>query len=204
MSPLAVLALQLPLLLSWDPAGEEPVWYEKRYAARTHYTIVGESDRAVLHAVADAANSAWLTRLRTSPDSLHLRWRWRVLEHPFGADPEVRSRDDRAAAVIVIVRRSFFPWRIKALLYHWVPDSEVGAWSKSPYSGNVKTLVIENAPADSAWRSVERDLGADLQQAFGELPERIEAIGVICDSDNTRERAEAEFGPIRLSRTGGR
>jgi hypothetical protein len=194
----ALLTLVLPMLLSWDPPGDTPAWREKQYSGRSEYRLVGHGDDAVLHAVANGRNSAWLTDLHTAPDSLRLHWRWRVLQHPFGANPDVRSRDDRAAGVLVIVRKSIFPWRVRALLYHWVPYVDLETWSTSPYSGNVKTLVVENAAADSVWRVVDRDLAADLKAAFGEVPKRIEAIGVICDADDTRERAEAEFGPIRL------
>ena len=141
---------------------------------------------------------ALLTPLPIDPRDVVLRWRWRVLRHPAGADPEVRSRDDRAAGILVIVRRSRIPGRTRALLYQWSPARPAGEWSHSPDGRRVPTLVLRNAPADSAWREETRDLGADLLQAFGGVPETIAAIGVICDADNTGDRASAEFGPIQV------
>ena len=153
---------------------------------------------ATLRAEARDGNSALLTPLPIDPRDAVLRWRWRVLRHPLGADPEVRARDDRAAGVLVIVRRSWIPGRTRALLYQWTPARPAGEWSHSPYSGLVPSLVLRDAPADSTWREETRDLAADLRRAFGVAPERIVAIGVICDADNTGDHAVAEFGAIEV------
>ena len=197
------LRLAASLLLGWStggPAARE--WHEQRYRGRTEYRAVGTGDRATLRAEASDRNSALLTPLPIDPRGVVLRWRWRVLEHPAGADPEVRSRDDRAAGVLVIVRRGLLPGRTRALLYQWTPARAAGEWSHSPYSRRVASVVLRDAPADSLWREETRDLEADLVRAFGGLPERIAAIGVICDADNTGRHAAAEFGPIEVL-TGG-
>ncbi len=54
------------------------------------------------------------------------------------------------------------------------------------------------APGTSR-RTERRELEADLRTAFGERVTRIEAIGVLCDADNTRDTASAEFGAIRCT-----
>jgi len=200
MTPRARLAAAwipaLALVLSWGPEAM-PGWQERRYRGRTEYTPLIAAGDTTLRAVARGASSALLHPLGCDPHGARLEWRWRVLAHPEGADPGVRARDDRAAGVIVIVRRGWFPWSIRALLYQWTPAAAPGVWSRSPYSGNVRTLVLRSDPADSTWRTEHRDLGADLARAFGETPESIEAIGVICDADNTGATAAAEFGAIR-------
>jgi len=194
------LLLSSALILPWaGPDGAiGPIWREQRYAGRTQYAPVEERGATVIRAVSEGQNSALLTRVAIDPRGTRLRWRWRVLQHPAHADPEVRARDDRAAAVIVIVHRSLFPWRTRALMYHWTPAQPIGRWSHSPYSGQVPTLVVENAPADSLWRAVERDLEADLTRAFGTHQRRIVAVGVICDGDNTGAKAVAEFGALEI------
>ncbi|MGH7729963.1 MAG: DUF3047 domain-containing protein [Candidatus Eiseniibacteriota bacterium] len=193
------LGVAAALLLAWggDRPGA-PAWREQRYRGHTEYRSVGTGDGATLLASADDANSALLAPLRIDPRGVVLRWRWRVLEHPRDADPEVRARDDRAAGLLVVVRRSWIPGRTRALLYQWTPARPAGQWSHSPYSRRVATVVLRDAPADSSWREEVRDLGADLERAFGVTPERIVAIGVICDADDTGGRASAEFGPIEV------
>ena len=195
-----MLALAAALLPWGNPGEPRAPWREVRYAGRTSYRIVAAGAEAILSEESRDQNSALLQETRLDPRGVTLRWRWRVLEHPMGADPGVRAQDDRAAAVLVIVRRSLLPWRTSALMYQWTLARPRGEWSRSPYSQQVRTLVLENASADSAWREESRDLAADLELAFGRLPTRIEAIGVICDTDNTGARARAEFGEIRVER----
>lgn len=197
MSHVAIVAAAL--LLGWAPGGEAPrEWREQRYRGRTEYRPVGEGAEATLRAEARDGNSALLTPLPIDPRDVVLRWRWRVHRHPAGADPGIRSRDDRAAGVLVIVRRSWIPGRTRALLYQWTPARPAGEWSHSPYSRRVPSIVLRDAPADSVWREETRDLGADLRRAFGIAPERIVAIGVICDADDTGDHASAEFGAIEV------
>ncbi len=196
------LAFALLVTLPWGAKGRVATsWKEIAYLGHTRYTVRTEAGVGVLHAESRAQHSALVTALELDPRGVWLRWRWRILEHPRGADPTVRSRDDRAAAVIVLVRRSLLPWRTRALLYQWSAARPAGEWGRSPYSGEVRTLVLENAPADSGWRSESRDLGADLESAFGRIPKRIEAVGVLCDTDNTRGHAVAEFEPLEADRS---
>jgi hypothetical protein len=185
--------------LSWGaPGAPRAPWREIRYARPTRYEVRADGGESVLRAESHGQHAALVREVRVDPRGARLAWRWRVLAHPSGADPERRPDDDRAAGVIVTLRRSVLPWRTRALLYQWTPARPRGEWSYSPYSRNVRTLVLEDAPADSSWRTEERDLGADLALAFGEPPERIEAVGVLCDTDNTRGHAIAEFGALSL------
>lgn len=190
-----ILLAAVLLPLSW-PGPDLEGWSEQRWKDRTRFTRRIAAGDTTLHALASDANSALLKPVPRDPAGVTLRWRWRVLRHPPGANPDLRGRDDRAAGIMVVVRRGFFPWSWRALLYQWTPAAQAGTWSRSPYSGNVRTLVLRDAAADSIWRDESRDLEADLIRAFGERPGSIEAIGVICDSDNTGGVAEAEFGRI--------
>ncbi len=196
---LAWIGLLAALLLHWpgDPRGERE-WRHLKYRGRTSYHPM-LPQVGILGAESRGHASALLTMFPANPRNLVLRWRWRVLEHPVGADPEVRASDDRAAGVLVIVRRNpLLPWRTRALLYQWAPSRSRGEWSRSPFGREVHTVVLENAPADSVWRDEVRDLEADLVRAFGTIPSKIEAIGVISDADNTGGRAAAEFGTIEV------
>jgi hypothetical protein len=191
----------LALALSWGSPGTPGGWQEQRYAGRTVYTPRTSGGDTTMRAIARGTNSALIHAIGLDPRGVTLEWRWRVFAHPKGADPEARSKDDRAAGLLVLVRRGLFPWSWRAPLYQWSESPPAEVWSHSPYSRNVKTLTLRTGPADSTWRTERRDLAADLRQAFGEVPETIEAIGVICDADNTGSLAAAEFGLIRWSRT---
>lgn len=188
-------------LLSWgDPGAPRSPWREVRYSGRSHYAVIAGGKGGILRAESRGQNSALLQPLALDPRGVTLRWRWRVLRHPDGAEPNVRARDDRAAAVLVLVRRSFLPWRTRGLLYQWTPARPEGEWGRSPYASEVRTVALRDDAASPAWREESRDLEADLVRAFGRLPARIEAIGVICDTDNTGASAAAEFGAIEVVR----
>ena len=185
--------------LPWGEDGRiDPGWKEVRYKGHTAYALLPDSSGVCLRAESHGQHSALFHAVPRDLHLLRVRWRWRVLNHPKGADPAVRELDDRAAAVFIVVHRSILPWRTKGLLYQWAPIGSGRKWSASPYATDIKVLTLEQAPAGGAWVSEERDLDRDLREAFGELSSRIEAIGVLCDADNTRDLAVAEFGELQL------
>lgn len=196
----AVLALATSwLTLAWGTGLRvDPEWREVRYRGRTSYSLVADSSGVRLRAETRGQNSALLRPLPSDARVRRLRWTWRVLRHPENADPGIRARDDRAAAVLVLVRRSWLPWRTRALMYQWSPAGRPGEWVASPYARRILVRTLRTAPAGADWVAEERDLDRDLLEAFGEIPASIEAIGVISDADNTGDHAIAEFGALEI------
>lgn len=191
----AILAAMLTI--GWDTLAEpHSPWREVSYKGHTAYRVERDSIGLCLHAEANGTNSALFYPVPEGAEISSLTWRWRVLRHPAGADPSKRRLDDRAAAVFVLIHRSILPWRTQGLLYQWAPAGIAGRWTSSPYAAGIRVITLERAPAGEVWREERRDLRADLVAAFGAAPERIEAIGVLCDADNTGGSATAEFGVI--------
>jgi hypothetical protein len=191
----AILAAMLTI--GWDTLAEShSPWREVSYKGHTAYRVERDSIGLCLHAEANGTNSALFYPIPEGAEITSLTWRWRVLRHPAGADPSMRRLDDRAAAVFVLIHRSILPWRTQGLLYQWAPAGEPGRWTSSPYAAGIRVITLERAPAGEVWLEERRDLRADLVAAFGAAPDHLEAIGVICDGDNTGARAAAEFGEI--------
>lgn len=207
MKPAVVLAALVPLL--WGP-GPEPgrEWREISYKGHTEYRVLRDSAGVRLAAESHGRHSALFHAVAPGVRVRTLAWRWRVLRHPAGADPSRRSGDDRAAAVFVLVHRSLLPWRTRGLVYQWSESAPLATWARSPYASEIRVLTLENAPAGDGWRRERRDVAADLREAFGPDAGAIEAIGVLCDTDDTHDRAVAEFGEIECEvdsvRTGPR
>ena len=191
--------LVVVLLLDWrlitQPHGP---WREVAYRGHTTYVAYEDSAEACVRAEARGTNSALFYRIPTGYQLSGLRWRWRVLRHPAGANTSVKGLDDRAAAVFVLVHRSIFPGRSRGLLYQWANGRDRGHWTRSPYEPGIKVITLENAPADSGWRSEQRDLREDLRVAFGAVPTKVEAVGILCDADDTGGHAIADFGPLEI------
>ncbi len=195
---LIALAMTLRLDYGTDRA-LAPEWRVVSYRGRTHYEPQRDSSAAWLRAEAKGKNSALFWPLDRDVRGATLSWKWRALRHPVGADTRVRSRDDRTAAVFIMVHRSILPWRTKGLLYQWAQGEAPGRWQNSPYASGIKVITLRNSSAIGEWHSEERDLGADLAAAFGTAPERVEAIGVLCDADNTGDVASADIGVLQLT-----
>ncbi|NDH54125.1 MAG: DUF3047 domain-containing protein [Betaproteobacteria bacterium] len=69
----------------------------------------------------------------------------------------------------------------------------------SPRTARVRKLVMESGPQRlGRWLDYERDIRADFEKAFGEPPGALVAVGIMTDTDNTGETAQAWYGPLAL------
>lgn len=129
-----------------------------------------------------------------------LSWKWRVLKLPEGADERYKERADSAAAVYVIFEERF--GRRKVLKYVWSSSLPVGTSTESPYDSIIcktKVIVLENqnSPLDR-WISEEVNVYKDYKCTFGGEPRKVEAIGIMSDSDNTKSQAIAHYTDIMI------
>ena len=90
--------------------------------------------------------------------------------------------------------------KTKVLEYIWVKDLEVGTISSSPYSDNIKLIVVESGlKEDGQWVYEERDIYKDYLEAFDIEPRLdIRAIAFMCDADSTKSKADALFDDIKI------
>ncbi len=178
-------------------------WQEQRLFARpTHYRVVQERETPVLQALSNGANSCLLRAvdLRT-PDAAHLHWRWKILR-PLVENVHERERrgDDFAARVVVIFETSVLPLRTRAINYVWAAHVPRETMFPSPYSSNVAMIVLQSGEAHAGvWRSETREVVGDYRRFFGRAPERISAVGLFVDTDNTKAAAEAWFADFVLT-----
>lgn len=85
------------------------------------------------------------------------------------------------------------------LMYVWSNDLPVGQVLHSPRTDRVRYLVVERgAPNVRRWVHHQRDVHADYVRAFGEQPGSLLAIALMTDTDNTRSKVRAVYGPVTL------
>jgi hypothetical protein len=71
---------------------------------------------------------------------------------------------------------------------------------KSPALGGIVTIVVSNnAGGTGEWRAARRNIVQDYRAAHGVEPPRIRAVSLMTDSDATKSRISARYGPILLS-----
>jgi len=201
------------VLAPWTPI---TIAFGKR---ATHYDLVEDGGKVVLHAVADNAASGLAYRtdvvLANAPV---IAWRWKIAGLIHDADPYKASREDAPARIVLefdgdktklpLVERGIYriAERVSGralpyatLMYIWSNRESVGTIIPNPRTHRVQMIAASSGSAGvGAWQSLMRDVRADFRRAFGEEPGRLTAVGVLTDTDNTDSHAEAWYGDIRF------
>jgi hypothetical protein len=181
-----------------------------------------ETQTIVLHATADAAASGLRQRLDIDSSAWPVvRWRWRVVDLIVGADNQDRYSEDSPVRMMLFFDgdKSTLPITeqilmetarlltghelpFSTLMYIWENRLPVGTVLPNSFTSQVKMLVAGSGPDErlGQWKVFERNFVEDYLRAFGSPPGRLVGVGIMTDTDNTRERIEAFYGDIELKR----
>lgn len=185
----------------------------------TRYSIAQEESMAVLKAEADSSASIFAAPLR--PPGLaygNLSWRWKTDALIPGADNRDKSREDAPVRVIAAfdgdrnglsdAEKRSAKWAKRmsgreppyaTLIYIWSEQVAAGTIIPSAHSSQVKMLVAASGSDGlGKWQSYKRDLRADYKRAFGSDAGPLLGIGVMTDTDNTKNKAQGSYAAIRL------
>ena len=201
------------------PAGWRP-YIVRPNLAKTVYTMVRRDGRNVLHAVADNARSGLFCTVDIDPKSTPwLRWQWRVDAVDTNATIEDDDAEDASARIVVAfdgdsstlpLRDRIFFEQVElftgnvlpyaTLTYVWDGQLPVGRVLRYGRSGRIRYEVVESGTRRiGQWLGYERNVLDDYQRVFGETaPGRIIGIGVMTDSDDLKNHAEAWYADIGL------
>jgi hypothetical protein len=84
-------------------------------------------------------------------------------------------------------------------MYVWCNHRAPGTVIVHPRSSRVRAIVVESGAGRlGQWTSYTRDVRADYERAFGELPGKLTGVALMTDSDNTHTKAQAWYGPLRF------
>lgn len=168
----------------------------------------------------DSANSASSmavpVALLGAQTSTTLQWRWKVDRILEKADMDEKLRDDHSARLYVFfdvpLESLSFTDRTKiklarsisgvdvptaALIYVWDNKHRVGYTARSPFTRQLRKIVLQSGPsAVGQWRAEARDVAADFKEAFGFDAPAILGISVGNDTDNTDDRVTTWFGDV--------
>jgi len=188
--------------LSFETADSLGGWDEKvltRY--RTDYSLAEhKGERCVKAESKNSASSLFIKEPLSRSRRPFVSWDWIVAKFPERKEEETlddKKEFDFGAQVYVIFKSRFF-LTTKAIQYVWTEKLPVGTVSDSPYTKNVKLMVLESGPSNE-WKHETRDVKEDFRTLFGEEMTRdVEAFAFMTDSDSTDSSAIAYFGNIRL------
>lgn len=177
-------------------------WEEKVFKNKTSYKIEKSGDLSYVKASSDKAASALYYKVKIDAKSKRpvIKWKWRVDKFPAktrAESLEMENEDDFAARVYVIFPAMFIT-NSKVLEYVWSETLPAGTTGTSPYSGNIKLMVLtQGVSKNNAWVSEERDIYSDYVKLFGKPPEyNIGAIAFMTNTEHTGTSAEAAYDDI--------
>lgn len=200
------------------PPGWEP-WVLSRFKRPTTYRLIRQNGHSVVHAQAEQSASGLVHRLALDPLSQPiLQWHWKVDALIGSADNTVRHLEDSPVRIAIsfdgdpeklpLKERVFFdnmrlltgqqlPYA--TLMYIWENRAPVNSVIDNLHTARIKMIVAESGPGRlGRWQRLMRNIVNDYRHAFGEEPGRIIAVGLMTDTDNTGETAEAWYGDIEF------
>lgn len=195
----------------WQP------WIVLPSKPKTDYRLVRTERGVALESNAERSASGLYRALRVDP-SRHptLEWKWKVERLIPGADNRVAGREDSPVRLILAfhgdpAKLDFFErGRMRlakaisgqelpyaTLMYVWSEAHPPGTVIHNPHTSRIRMLVVESgAQRVGEWVRYRRDVAEDYRRAFEEEPAQVLAVGVMTDTDNTRETARAWYGDI--------
>jgi len=198
------LAAQLPKKFPFKEKDALDEWQEKIFKGRVLYSVKANRGDSYLAAYSDDTASGIFYKIRFDPKQLPMiSWKWKVLKFPKKGKLGSKSggwieQDDYAARLYVIFPKLSFNLT-KSLEYVWDKSLSVGTIKESPYSKNIKIIIIESGSKSiNKWVEEKRNIYEDYKEAFGREPGKVGAIAIMTDTDNTRSTAEAHYDELKV------
>jgi len=178
------------------PAG----WKAQNWGSPSYdFEIVSEDSTRVLYMKSNGDSSTINKEIKVDcKDYQILQWKWKAVELPKGADARKKATDDEAAQIYVTFPRFPSAVRSRIIGYIWDTTAPAGSIFRSQKTGLVTYVVVRSGEADlNKWLTESRNVCQDYKKIYGEEPEeKMEAISIGIDSDDTRSRAGAYVGEI--------
>jgi len=177
-------------------------WESKQFKNQTLYQLVELDGSRVLKA--DSNNSAsglFKTQRIDLQQTPVLNWRWRIENRLETRNEQIKTGDDYAARVYVVISGGLAFWQTKAINYVWANASAKGAVWQNAYAGKNAVMIAMRSAADptGTWFSEKRDVLADLKQHFSEDVRYIDAVAIMTDTDDSKGKATSYYGDIYFS-----
>ena len=178
-------------------------WEEKVFRNKVAYKIEKANNLSYVRAVSNNAASALYCKVKLDAKSNRpvITWKWKVEKFPTKTKPEsleMENEDDFAARMYVIFPAMFIT-NSKVLEYIWSETIPVGTTGTSPYSPNIKLIVLEQGRSNGKWFSEERDIYSDYVKLFGRPPEyNVGAIAFMTNTEHTGTSADAMYDGMQI------
>ena len=201
--------------------GHAPVWRHYKLPGKqpSLFRYMRHDGRNAMAVNSESSASMLRHAVRREPAELtSVRFSWQVPELIAQADMALREGDDSPVRIVLVFEgdRSKFSQKntllselartltgeelpYATLMYVWCNTRPAGSVIVNPRTDRIRKLVVESGAGRlKQWVDYERDIRADYQEVFGEEPGALVGIGIMSDSDNTRSKVKAWYGPVTL------
>lgn len=178
---------------------EIPGWQEIIFDGHTTYRR--EADCISARARDSASGLIREARVAVDEDT-RLTWSWRAEAVPdyAGKVAEKNKSGDDFVARVYVIHEGFFPWQTRAINYVWSQQHPVAEYWPNPFTGNAVMVVVQSGPDGlGQWQTFERSVQADFARYHDLAVDRVDAIAVMTDADNTDGNASACYQLPALS-----
>ncbi len=187
--------------------------------AATEFSYTRQDGRDAMKAVAQSSASMLRRKVTVAAEDLNsVRFSWKVPKLIEGADLAVPDTADSPVRIVLAFdgdRAKFSgknamlselsqlltgePMPYAMLMYVWSNTRAPGTVIASPRTDRIRKIVVESGRKNlNRWLDYKRNIRADFEQAFGEAPGALLAIGIMTDTDNTQTSALAWYGEPEL------
>jgi hypothetical protein len=175
-------------------------WQEKSFAGYTVYRVEEGGRGPALHATANGSASGLCRTVQIDLKSMPvLRWYWRLDRAPPRTDERAKYGDDQGLRLSFLYQSGTTEESILAIQYVWSQNEPVDAGWSNAFVPSAHQVAARSGPAlPGAWQAEQRDLQADFRAAFGRAVERVDAICLMTDGDQTGALVEGWYGDITL------
>ena len=183
----------------------------------TIYDFVRKDGRDAL--TANAGTSASMMRRDVNLDAAKLdtvNFSWQVPALIADADLAERDFDDSPVRIVLTFEgdKSKFstknamlselaqvitgePLPYATLMYVWCNKRQTGSVIVNPRTDRIRSIVVESGAKNlRQWLDYQRNIRADFEKAFGEMPGNLISVGIMTDSDNTKTQTAAAYGKV--------
>ncbi|HIJ42611.1 MAG: DUF3047 domain-containing protein [Rhodospirillales bacterium] len=181
-------------------------WKHLPLRGETKYRLAVLDGRVAIRAVGRDSASVLIRRVDADPTRCPvLEWSWSATKIQPDADLRVKNREDVTAAIFLLFGdpgSMFGLAPVPTLRYVWTNGNvPVETVVVSPYMpGTVRSVVVESGEDRAGtWVTERRNVVEDFERAFGRPPkDRIQAIALFTDNDQTKQPVEAYYGWARM------
>jgi hypothetical protein len=185
----------------------------------TLFSPVAMDGRSAVLAVADSSASLLRQQVRIPSGELqNVKFSWKVPQLIEAADMALRDGDDSPVRLVLTFEGNRANWSAKnamlselsltltgeelpyaTLMYVWCNKRAPGSVIHNPRTDRIRKMVVESGSKNlNQWMDYERNIKADFERAFGEAPGTLLGVALMTDSDNTRSKTRAYYGPISM------